>query len=74
MVGWLKNAKDNGWYKSFWTAALMLILKFTMLSMGMLENDINNHTVATMMRFILMFDRQEMECNAKKYKLMFRPT
>lgn len=52
----------------------MLILKFTMLSIGMPENDIYDLTIAAMMRSVLTFDLQEMESTAKKYKLVCRPT
>lgn len=70
MVWWLKHDKDNGWYKSCQTEALILILKFITLSIGMLENDIYDLTIAAMIYSVLMFDLPEMKSTTKKYKLL----
>lgn len=51
----------------------MLILKFTMLLIGMLENDVYNLTIAAMIRFVLTFDLSERESTAKKYELVCCP-
>lgn len=73
MVGWLKTDEDNGWYTHLRTAALMLILKYTMLSMGLPEGDIYDLTVAAMMRSVLTFGLQDIEDSSKKYELVCRP-
>ena len=52
-VGWLKNDEDGSWYWHFRSAALMLILKYSMLSMGMPEGDIYDLTILAMMRSVL---------------------
>lgn len=49
----------------------MLILKFTILSMSMPENDIYDLTIVAMMHFVFTFDLPEMESTMKKYELVF---
>lgn len=73
MVGWLKTDEDDGWYTHLHTSALMLILKYTMLSMGPPEGDIYDLTVAAMMRSVLKFSPQDIENSSKKYELMCCP-
>lgn len=73
MISYLKNDNDNGWYNSLQTAALILNLKFTILSISMLENNVYNLTIVAMIYLVLMFDLQKMESTAKKYKLIYCP-
>lgn len=56
LVGWLKNDADGSWYRHLRSAALMLILKYSMLSMGMPEGNIYKLTVSAMMRSVLTFN------------------
>lgn len=54
-VGWIRN--DPGvWYRHLRTYALMLILKYCMMSMGMPQGELYELTVATIMRSVLTFD------------------
>lgn len=73
MVGWLKNDEDDGWYRHLRTAALMLILKYSMLAMGLPEGDLYDLTVAAMMRSVLTFSSINGENEPRKYELVCRP-
>ncbi len=73
IVDWLKNDSDDGWYKHLQTTALMLILKYTMLAMGMPAGDVYELTVTAMMRSVLTFKIEDMKSEGKKYELVCRP-
>ena len=55
-VGWLKNNEDGSWYRHLCCAALILILKYSMMSMGMPESNIYELTILAIMRFVLTFN------------------
>ena len=55
-VAWIRNDPDNAWYTHLCTSALMLILKYFMMAMGMPQGNIYKLTVATIMRSVLTFD------------------
>ena len=59
-VGWIANDPDDSiWYRHLRSAALMLILKYSMLAMGMPDGDIYDLAVAAMMRSVMTFDLSE---------------
>ena len=55
-VAWICNDSDNAWYIYFHTFALMLILKYSMMVMGMLQGDIFELTVAIIICSVLKFN------------------
>ncbi len=73
IVGWLKNDSDDGWYKHLRTTALMLILKYKMLAMGMPAGNVYKLTVMAMMRSVLTFKIEYIESEGKKYELVCCP-
>ncbi len=73
IVGWLKNNINDGWYKHLRTTALMLILKYIMLVMGILAGNVYQVTVTAMMCSILTFKIEDMKSEDKKYELVGCP-
>lgn len=73
IVDWLKNDSDDGWYKHLRTTALMLILKYTILVMGIPAGNFYELTVMAMMHFVVTFKIEDMESKGKKYKLVYCP-
>ena len=55
-VAWICNNPDNAWYTHLCTSTLMLILKYSMMAMGMPQGNIYKLTVATIMRSVLIFN------------------
>ena len=72
-VGWLKNDEDGSWYRHLRSAALMLILKYSMLLMGMPEGDIYDLTVSAIMRSVLTFSLSNGIAETTKLGLVCRP-
>lgn len=58
-VSWISKDPDNVIYNHLRTAALMSILKYSMLSMGISQGKVYELTVATLMRSVLTFDLSE---------------
>lgn len=73
IIDWLKNDIDDDWYKHLQTTALMLILKYTILAIGMPAGDIYKLTITTMICSVLIFKIEDMESESKKYELVCRP-
>ncbi len=71
-VGWLKNDEDGSWYRHLYSATLMLILKYSMLSMGTPEGDIYNLTISAMMRSVLTFSLSDGIAETTKLGLVCR--
>lgn len=66
----MKNDLDDGWYKHLRTTALILILKYTMLAIGILVDNIYKLTVLAMMCFVFVFKIEDIESKNKKYELV----
>lgn len=58
-IGWIASDSDGSWYRALRSAALMLILKYSMLVMGMPEGKVYDLAVAAMMRSVMTFDLSE---------------
>lgn len=71
IVSWLKNDSNCGWYKHLRTTTLMLILKYTMLAMGMPASNVYKLTITAMMRSIFTFKIEDIESKSKKYELVY---
>ncbi len=71
-VGWLKNDEDGSWYQHLCSSALMLILKYLMLLMGMSEGDIYDLTISAMMRSVLTFSLSDGIAKTTKLGLVCR--
>ncbi len=70
IIDWLKNDKDDDWYKYLRTMALMLILKYIILAMGMPADNVYKLTIIAMICSVLIFKIEDMESEGKKYKLV----
>ena len=55
-IAWICNDLDNACYIYLCTSALMLILKYSMMAMGMPQGNTYKLTVATIMRSVLTFN------------------
>lgn len=56
MVSWLKTNKNDSWYKYLRTAALILILKHTMLLISISGVNIYNFIIMTIIHSIFIFN------------------
>lgn len=57
IVGWLKNNKNGNWYWHCQFAALIFILNYLMLFIGILDGNIyTNLTIVTVIRFVFIFN------------------
>lgn len=70
IVDWLKNDLDDGWYKHLQTTALILILKYIMLIMGMLADNLYKLTFLVMIRSVFIFKIEDIKSESKKYELI----
>lgn len=71
-VGWIRDDPDNAIYTRLRTAALMLILKYSMLSMGMPQGEVYELSIAMLMRSVLTFDISEGSGESWKLALVCR--
>lgn len=73
-VDWISNDPDDAIYTRLRTPALILILKYSMLAMGMPQGEVYELTIATLMRSVLTFDITEGIAETWKLALVCRKT
>lgn len=73
-VGWIRNDPDDAIYTRLRTSALMLVLKYSMLAMGMPQGEVYDLTIATLMRSVLTFNITEGIAETWKLALVCRKT